>query len=83
MGKTINTILNLQDKFSGKLSQAGKKALIFKTQLNNCESAAKGVDKFLSGMAKTAVAASAAGVAALTAFAASAVKTYGEIQQSM
>ena len=83
MGKTINTILNLQDKFSSKLSQASKKALIFKTQLNNCESAAKGVDKFLSGMAKTAVAASAAGVAAMTAFAASAVKTYGEFQQSM
>ncbi len=83
MGKTINTILNLQDKFSGKLNEAGKNALIFKTRLQSCEGAAKKVDGILSDMAKTAAAVSAAGVAAMGAFAASAVKTYGEFQQSM
>mgnify|MGYP002510938140 CR=1 FL=1 len=83
MGKTINTILNLQDKFSGKLNEAGKNALIFKTRLQSCEGAAKKVDGILSGMAKTAAAVSAAGVAAMGAFAASCVKTYGEFQQSM
>ncbi len=83
MAKTINTILNLQDKFSSKLDQAGKNALVFKTRLQNCEGAAQKVDKFLGGMAKTAIAASAAGVAAMGAFAASCVKTYGEFQQSM
>lgn len=83
MAKTINTILNLQDKFSGKLDEAGKNALIFKTRLQNCEGTAKKVDGVLSGMAKTAAAVSAAGVAAMGAFAASAVKTYGEFQQSM
>lgn len=83
MSKTINTILNLQDKFSGKLSQAQKNALIFKTKLKSCEGAAKSVDKSLSAMGKTAVAVTAAGTAAMTAFAASAVKTYGEFQKSM
>ncbi len=83
MGRTINTILNLQDKFSKKIDQAGKNALIFKTRLQNCEGAARSVDKFLGGMAKTAAMASAAGVAAMGAFAASCVKTYGEFQKSM
>ncbi len=83
MSKTINTILNLQDKFSGKLDAAGKKALVFKTRLKNCEGVAKSVDKALSGMSKTAAAVSAAGITAMTAFAASAVKTYGEFQKSM
>lgn len=83
MSKTINTILNLQDKFSSKLDQAGKNALIFKTRLQNCEGTAKKVDGVLSGMAKTAAIASVAGVAAMGAFAASCVKTYGEFQKSM
>ncbi len=83
MGKTINTILNLQDKFSDKLDKAGKNALTFKDKLKTCERVAKDTDKFLNKMSKTAVAASAAGVAAMGAFAASAVKTYGEFQQSM
>lgn len=60
-----------------------KNALIFKTKLQNCEGAAKSVDKALNSMAKTAVTVSATGVAAMTAFATSAVKTYGEFQQSM
>lgn len=83
MAKTINTILNLQDRFSKTLDAAGKKTLIFKEKLRNCESAAKDVDKFLGNMAKTAVAASTAGIAAMSAFAASTVKTYGEFQKSM
>lgn len=83
MGKTINTILNLQDKFSGKLNEAGKNALVFKSRLKSCESAAQSVDKFLSNMAKTAVAASAAAVAGVTAFAKASVETYGQFQQSM
>ena len=83
MGKTINTILNLQDKFSGKLSQAQRNALIFKSRLQSCEGAAKSVDKSLSVMGKTAVAVTAAGIAAMTAFTASSVKTYGEFQKSM
>lgn len=65
MGKTINTVLNLQDKFSGKLSQAQKNALIFKSRLQSCEGAAKSVDKSLSVMGKTAVAVTAAGIGCL------------------
>lgn len=83
MGKTINTILNLHDKFSGKLSQAGKNALLFKTRLQSCEGAAAKVDKFLNGMAKTAVVASAAAVGGMAALAKSSVETYGQFQQSM
>jgi len=83
VGKTINTILNLQDKFSGKLNEARKNALIFKTRLQNCEGAAKKVDNVLSGMAKTAAAASAAGIAAMGAFAESSLNTYKDFQQSL
>ncbi len=83
MGKKINAILNLQDKFTPKLSEAGKKALIFKERVKNTEAAVQKVDSSLSKMAKTAAAVSAAGVAAMGAIASSCVKTYGEFQQSM
>ncbi|MCI8805202.1 MAG: phage tail tape measure protein [Clostridiales bacterium] len=83
MGKKINTILNLQDKFTPKLTEAGKKALIFKERVKNVDSSVQKIDSSLSKMAKTAAAVSAAGVAAMGAFAASCVKTYGEFQQSM
>ena len=83
MGKTINTILNLTDKFTPKLSAAGKQTLIFKQQLKNCNSAANSIDKGLSKLAKTAVVAGAAGVAAMGAFAKSSLDTYKDFQQSM
>lgn len=83
MSKTINTILNLEDRFTNKLDAAGKKALIFKTRLKSCEEAAQKADKFLSKMAQTAVAAGTAAVAAMTKLASACVKTYGEFQQSM
>ncbi|MBR1444329.1 MAG: phage tail tape measure protein, partial [Firmicutes bacterium] len=83
MGKTINTILNLQDKLSPKLSQAAKNALIFKAKLQSCEGAAQNVDKFLSGLGKTAVAATAAAVTGMAAFAKESVETYGQFQKSM
>mgnify|MGYP004456889129 CR=1 FL=1 len=83
MGKTINTILNLTDKFTPKLSAAGKEALIFKEKLKNCNTAANSIDKGLSKLAKTAVVAGAAGVAAMGAFAKSSLDTYKDFQQSM
>lgn len=83
MGKTINTILNLTDKFTPKLSAAGKQALIFKQQLKNCNSAADSIDSGLSKLAKTAVAVGAAGATAMGAFAVSSLNTYKDFQQSM
>lgn len=83
MGKTINTILNLTDKFTPKLTAAGKQTLIFKQQLKNCNTAAKHIDKDLSKLAKTAAATGTAGVLAMGAFATSAVNTYKDFQQSM
>ncbi len=83
MGKTINTILNLTDKFTPKLNEAGKEALIFKEKLKNCNTAANSIDKGLSKLAKTAVVAGAAGVAAMGAFAKSSLDTYKDFQQSM
>ncbi|MEI3162941.1 MAG: phage tail tape measure protein [Lachnospirales bacterium] len=83
IGKTINTILNLTDKFTPKLSAAGKEALIFKEKLKNCNTAANSIDKGLSKLAKTAVVAGATGVAAMGAFAKSSLDTYKDFQQSM
>ena len=83
MGKAINTILNLTDKFTPKLSAAGKQTLIFKQQLKNCNKAANSIDKDLSKLAKTSVAVSATGVAAMGAFAKSSLDTYKDFQQSM
>ncbi|MFQ8686686.1 MAG: phage tail tape measure protein [Lachnospirales bacterium] len=83
MGKTINTILNLTDKFTPKLSAAGKQTLIFKQQLKNCNSAAASIDSGLAKLAKTTVAVGTAGALAMGAFAASAVNTYKDFQQSM
>lgn len=83
MGKTINTILNLTDKFTPKLSAAGKQTLIFKQQLKNCNSAANSIDSGLSKLAKTAVAVGTAGALAMGAFATSSLKTYKDFQQSM
>lgn len=83
MGKTINTILNLTDKFTPKLSAAGKQTLIFKQQLKNCNSATDSIDRGLSKLAKTAVAVGAAGALAMGAFATSSLKTYKDFQQSM
>lgn len=83
MGKTINTILNLTDKFTPKLTAAGKQTLIFKQQLKNCNSAADKIDSGLSKLAKTAVAVGEAGAAAMGAFAVSSLNTYKDFQQSM
>lgn len=83
MGKTINTILNLTDKFTPKLSTAGKQTLIFKQQLKNCNTAANSIDSGLSKLAKTAVAVGTAGALAMGAFATSSLKTYKDFQQSM
>lgn len=83
MGKTINTILNLTDKFTPKLSATGKQTLIFKQQLKNCNTAANSIDSGLSKLAKTAVAVGTAGVLAMGAFATSSLKTYKDFQQSM
>ena len=83
MGKTINTILNLTDKFTPKLSAAGKQTLIFKQQLKNCNSAADGIDRGLSKLEKTTVAVGTAGALAMGAFATSVVNTYKDFQQSM
>lgn len=83
IGKTINTILNLTDKFTPKLSAAGKQTLIFKQKLKNCNSAADSIDKRLGKLAKTAVAVGTAGALAMGAFATSSLKTYKDFQQSM
>ena len=83
MGKTINTILNLKDNFTAKLNAAGKQTLAFKEQLKNCNKAANSIDKDLSKLAKTSVAVSATGVAAMGAFAKSSLDTYKDFQQSM
>lgn len=83
MGKTINTILNLTDKFTPKLTEAGKQTLIFKQRLKNCNTASESIDKGLAKLAKTAVATATAGAAAMGAFATSAVNTYKDFQQSM
>ena len=83
MGKTINTILNLTDKFTPKLTKAREEALVFKQKLKNCNAAAVDIDKGLSKLAKTAVATGAAGVAAMSAFAVSSLNTYKDFQQSM
>lgn len=83
MGKTINTILNLTDKFTPKLSAAGKQTLIFKQQLKNCNSAADSIDKGLAKLAKTAVTVGTVGALAMGAFAPSSLKTYKDFQQSM
>ena len=48
MGKTINTILNLTDKFTPKLTKAREEALVFKQKLKNCNAAAVDIDKGLS-----------------------------------
>lgn len=83
MSKTINTILNLTDQFTPKLSAAGKQTLIFKQQLKNCNSAADGIDRGLSKLAKTTAAVGTAGALAMGAFSTSAVNTYKDFQQSM
>lgn len=83
MGKTINTILNLTDKFTPRLAEAGRKTLIFKEQLRQCEEASKGIDKTLNALGKSAIAVSAAGAAAVTAFAKESLDTYKDFQQSM
>ena len=83
MGKTINTILNLTDKFTPKLTAAGKQTLVFKERLKNCNTAANGIDKSLSKLAKTAAAVGTAGALAMGSFATSAVNTYKDFQQSM
>lgn len=83
MARTINTILNLQDKFTPKLTEAKRQTLLFQNQLRSCNGTAKSIDSALNKLGKTAVAVAGAGVAAMGAFAASAVKTYGEFQQSM
>lgn len=83
LGKTINTILNLTDKFTPKLIEAGKQTLIFKQRLKNCNTASESIDKGLAKLAKTAVATATAGAAAMGAFATSAVNTYKDFQQSM
>ena len=83
MGKTINTILNLTDKFTPKLTAAGKQTLVFKERLKNCNTAANGIDKSLSKLAKTATAVGTAGALAMGSFATSAVNTYKDFQQSM
>lgn len=83
MGKTINTILNLTDKFTPKLNEAGKKTLIFEARLKKCNATSNSIDRSLSKLAKTAVAVSATGVAAMGAFAKSSLDTYKDFQQSM
>lgn len=83
IGKTINTILNLTDKFTPKLTEAGRQTLIFKEQLKNCNSAADSIDKGFTKAAKSAAAFGAAGAAAVGAFAASSLNTYKDFQQSM
>ena len=83
MGKTINIILNLKDNFTAKLNAVGKQTLAFKEQLKNCNKAANSIDKDLSKLAKTSVAVSATGVAAMGAFVKSSLDTYKDFQQSM
>ncbi|MCC8015306.1 MAG: hypothetical protein LIO87_08925 [Eubacterium sp.] len=75
--------VNLTDKFTPKLTAAGKQALLFKAQLKNCNSAADAIDSGLAKAAKTAVAFGAAGAAAVSAFAVSSLNTYKDFQQSM
>jgi len=83
MSRNINTILTLQDKFSNTLNKAKRNTLLFSNRLKSCEEASKGVESLLNKMAKTAVATGAACATAMGVFAVSAVKTYGEFQQSM
>lgn len=83
MARTINTILNLQDKFSGKLSKAQKNALVFKTQLQGVNNTAGTMRKNFANVGKVVATGLVAGTVALGAFGASAMKTYGEFEQSM
>lgn len=78
MAKTINTILNLTDKFTPKLTTAKKEALIFRQQLKNCNLAASKIDSGLAKAAKTAVAMGAAGAASIAAFGVTCTKAYNE-----
>lgn len=75
--------MNLTDKFTPKLSAAGKQTLIFKQQLKNCNTAASSIDSGLAKLAKTAVAVGTAGALAMGTFATSSLKTYKDFQQSM
>jgi len=83
MGKTINVILNLQDKFTRKLTDAQKETLIFKERLKSAERAAATADKAVAAFGRTAAAACGTAAVGIAGFAKAAMDTYGEFQKSM
>lgn len=76
LAKTINTILNLTDKFTPKLTAAKKEALVFKEKLRSCNEVATKIDSGLAKVAKTAVAMGAAATAAMTTYGIACSKAY-------
>jgi TP901 family phage tail tape measure protein len=83
LAKTINAILNLQDKFTPKLSQAKKEALLFKARMNDCDSVSKSFEKGLGKIGDAAKKGFAVASAASLGFAASSVQVYKGFEQSM
>ena len=83
MGKTINTVLNLQDKFSDKLYKAGNNALSFKSTLLDCNIASNKIESSLNNLAKTATTAGATAAASIKMLYSKSMETYKGFQQSM
>ncbi len=83
MAKTINAILNLQDKFTPKLSAAQKQTLVFKAQMKDCDAVSRTFDKSLSNIGNAAKKGFAIAGTAAAGFAASSVNVYKGFEQSM
>lgn len=83
MAKTINAILNLQDKFTSKLSAAQKETLIFDTKMQDCNRTSKSFEKSLGKIGDAAKKGFAIAGAAAAGFAVSSVNTYRDFEQSM
>lgn len=83
MGKQINTILTLTDRFSGKLGTAGAKAAIFKAQLSTADKATKKINDGFNKLGKVAVAGAGIATGAVVGLGKSSIQAYGDFQSSM
>lgn len=83
MGKQINTILTLTDRFSGKLGTAGAKAAIFKAQLSTADKATKKINDGFNKLGKVAVAGAGLATGAIVGLGKSSIQAYGDFQSSM
>lgn len=83
MGKQINTILTLTDRFSGKLGTAGAKAAIFKAQLSTADKATKKINDGFNKLGKVAVAGAGIATGAIVGLGKSSIQAYGDFQSSM